>query len=135
MKKSVFFVLFLFTIHCYAYNVRLFFTNNTPDKFRPLAVINYNKSGISYEKYIEPEVPVIDAYAQNVKIDKDRKGINNYFLIWFELNDEQNHYKNACLDSYVAISRSSDIYFTLSRDDEEPNQYHCRYKIIPRHLQ
>ncbi|MFA5959974.1 MAG: hypothetical protein WC785_05610 [Tatlockia sp.] len=116
----------------YAYNVRLFFTNNTPDSFRPLAVINYDKDGIPYEKYIEPEVSVIDAYAQNVKIDKDRIGIDHYFLIWFELNDAQNHYVDACLDSYVAITRSSDLYFTLSRDEEAPYRTHCKYTIIPR---
>ncbi|MDP1603389.1 MAG: hypothetical protein Q8M03_09010 [Legionella sp.] len=131
MKKSVFFICLLFAFNTYAYNVRLFFTNNTPEKFKPLAVINYNQNGIPYEKYIEPEVPVIEAFAQNVKIDKDRTGIDNYFLVWFELNDEQNHYKDACLDSYVAITKSSDIYFTLWRDTEAPYQYLCKYKIIP----
>ena len=132
MKKSVLFICLLFAINTYAYTVRLFFTNNTPDKFRPLAVINYNKDGVPYEKYIKPEVPVIEAHVQNVKIDKDRTGIDHYILVWFELNDEQNHYKDACLASYVALTRSSDIYFTLSRNSEEPYQYLCNYKIIPR---
>lgn len=131
MKKYVFFIFFFFVINDYAYNVRLFFTNNTPQKFRPLAVINYIKDGVAYEKYIEPEVPIIDAYAQNVKIDNDHLGIDNYFLVWFELNDEQNHYKDACLDSYIALTRSSDIYFTLTRDIEKPYEYRCRFKIIP----
>lgn len=132
MKKSVIFIFLLFSINVYAYNVRVFFTNNTPDKFRPLAVINYNKDGIPYEKYIEPEVPVIDAYAQNVRIDQDRIGVENYYMVWFELNDEQNRYRDACLESYLALSRSSDIYFTLSRDDEMPSRNVCEYKVIPR---
>lgn len=132
MKKSAFLIYVLFAFNTYAYNVRLFFTNNTPDTFRPLAVINYNQKGIPYERYIEPEVSVIEPYAQNVKIDKDRTELDNYTLVWFELNDEQNHYKDACLASYIALTRSSDVYFTLSRNTEEPYQYLCDHKIISR---
>ncbi|CAM2954422.1 hypothetical protein [Legionella worsleiensis] len=129
MRKLIVIVCLLSGFNSFSYHVRLFFTNNTPDKFKPLAIINYSKAGVFYEKYIEPEVSVIDSYAQKVKIDKDRSGIDNYILVWFELNDVYSHYITACLASYIALTQSNDIYFTLSQNPEAPYQYLCDHQI------
>lgn len=135
MKKiALLFMVFFTSITAYAFNVRVFFNNKTPEAFRPVAVINYKKNNIpSGDVYIEPETPIIAPYAQHVKIDKDRFGITHYFMVWFELNDEQNHYKQVCLDSYIDTNRDSDIYFTLFPDDEDPSIYRCHHKIVPRY--
>lgn len=133
MKKILRILLSLFVvINAHAINVRVFFSNNTADALRPVAEVRFIKEGVLYENVaIEPVIPVIEPYAQQVKIDRDRVGIENYFMVWFELNDQYNHYKMACLDSYVPVFyRSADIYFTLTPDEEDPGLMICRHKVI-----
>lgn len=124
----------LMVTNSFALDVRVFFSNNTAEKFRPIAEIRFIKNGVHYENIpITPPIPIIEPYAQQVKIDIDRVGIENYFMVWFELNDEYNRYKMACLESYLPVFyRSADVYFTLTPDEEDPLLLICRHRVILR---
>lgn len=133
MNKITVLVLLLTSFSAHAMDIRLYFTNNTPLKLYPLAQMSYVKDSVNHEYVnIDPPVTSIEPFVQSIKIDQDRLGVENYFLIWFELFDENHRYLDACLESYLAITKNSDIHFTYERDDEEPYRYHCRYKIIRR---
>lgn len=121
----------LCTINAYAIDVQLKFNNNTSQALHPEGSIAYNINGeFTSDIPIEPSEMLIPAHTQNVPTDKLRKGMDLYFLEYFELFDAQGKFVTNCLESYIDISKQSAIVtMTLTQIGKQNPHYECSYKV------
>jgi hypothetical protein len=121
---------FIFTTHAGAMDVQLQFTNDTDKNLRPTATITYDQNGnTNWNQPIEPPTPFIAAQAQHMPADRLRSNISDYYLEYFELFDENNHYVTNCLESYLPVLQSAIVTFRLKQIGHDNPHYYCSYQI------
>lgn len=120
----------ILTSSAYAFDLSLRFTNDTDKNLRPEATITYSQNGQDYWNVpTDPPGIFIPAHAQSEPADILRTGLDDYFLEYFEIFDENKKMVATCLESYVPINKDAVLTFRLKQIGHDNPHYYCNYTV------